>query len=132
MVRKSPSNYLLDTTILVDCARGNSQALEFINQLIVPTISQITEAELIQGVKNKSELKLLEKSLIMFKLLPINETVMQRTLSLLKKYSLSSGLLILDAIIAATAIEFNLVLITANYKHFKNIKELNVEQWLNK
>lgn len=132
MVKKRPNDYLLDTTILVDCARGDSKALEFINKLANPIISQITAAELIQGVSNKSELKLLEQSIITFKLLPINEVVMQRAISLLKKYSLGFGLLILDAMIAATAIEHNLILITGNYKHFKNIKELWVEQWLSR
>lgn len=43
-----------------------------------------------------------------------------------EEYSLSHSVRAGDAIIAATAIENNLSLITANYEHFKPIKELSL------
>jgi predicted nucleic acid-binding protein len=44
----------------------------------------------------------------------------------IEEYSLSQGVRTGDAIIAATAVENSLVLATANFKHFKAIKELNL------
>jgi len=42
---------------------------------------------------------------------------------------LTSGLYFLDALIAATALENNLTLLTSNTKHFLKIKEIRVEKW---
>jgi predicted nucleic acid-binding protein len=48
----------------------------------------------------------------------------KKSLELMKKYSLSHGLLIPDAIIAASAITKNLPLWTFNQKDFKFIDDL--------
>jgi predicted nucleic acid-binding protein len=60
----------------------------------------------------------------------IDEKISQLALKLMERYLLSSHLLILDAIIAATAIRHNLTLITGNLKHFKMIKGLNASYTL--
>ena len=44
-----------------------------------------------------------------------------------EEYTLSSGLGAADAVIAATAVENNLILASSNVKHFKSIKELQVK-----
>jgi len=46
-----------------------------------------------------------------------------------ENYHLSSGLFILNAIIAATAMENNFVLMTSNLKHFQMIEGLKMEKW---
>lgn len=45
----------------------------------------------------------------------------------IEEYTLSSGLRAGDAIIAATAVENNMTLISSNAKHFKPIKELKLK-----
>ncbi len=46
-----------------------------------------------------------------------------------EEYSLSSGIRAGDAIIAATAVENNMLLISENNKHFKSIKDLQFKRF---
>jgi len=46
-----------------------------------------------------------------------------------QKHSLSYGLKMVDALIAAIAINYDEELITGNYKDFKFIKEINVKKY---
>lgn len=55
-------------------------------------------------------------------ILPINEAVVDKTISLRQKYRIGLG----DAIIAATALVNNLVLITRNIKDFEIIDALSL------
>lgn len=48
-------------------------------------------------------------------------------MTLIDNYALASGLRLADALIAASAIEMNLTLLTANAKHFGAIKQLSVD-----
>jgi predicted nucleic acid-binding protein len=59
--------------------------------------------------------------------LPLSESIGHRALIYLEEYSLSHGLRAGDAIIAATAIENNMTLVSSNARHFKPIKELKLK-----
>jgi predicted nucleic acid-binding protein len=48
-------------------------------------------------------------------------------MTLIDEYTLASGLRLADALIAATALEANLTLLSANTKHFKLIKHLKLK-----
>jgi len=120
------TDLLLDTTVVIDFLRGNKKAANYLAHLVTPTISIITEAEIYQGAKNKSDIKTWEKFLIRFKIIPITAEISRLAIKLLKKYRLSHGLHILDALIAAIAIENSLALVTENTKHFSYIKDLKV------
>ena len=122
-------NYLIDTSIIVDYLRGNQQAALFLNSQKAVTISVINAAEIYQGAKNKKELNILKELIGHFVIIPLTANISQKALALLEEYTLSSHLLILDALIAATAIENKLTLITGNEKHFVMIKGLNVKKW---
>ena len=52
--------------------------------------------------------------------------ISQKAIELIESYKLSHGLLIPDAIIAATAIMMNSELFSKNARHFEMIKELKV------
>jgi len=121
--------YLVDTSLIVNYLRENKKSASFLNSLNKVIVSTITVGEIYQGAKNKKDLKSIKKLFKFFKILPIDEQISQLSLKLLEKYTLSDGLLILDSIIAATAIQNNLTLITGNFKHFKMIKSLKVEKW---
>ena len=60
-------------------------------------------------------------------ILPISETISSRAVQLIDRYGLSHGLQLGDALIAATALEYGLTLLTANAKHFNAIEGLVVE-----
>lgn len=80
--------------------------------------------ELIQGSRDKIELEKIDKFLKQFKILPITQKISKKSMKLIKKYSISHGLLIPDALIAGTAITKNFPLWTFNRKDFKFIDDL--------
>jgi predicted nucleic acid-binding protein len=80
--------------------------------------------ELIQGSRDKIELKRINRFLKDFKILPITQKISKKSMELMKKYSISHGLLIPDALIAATAIIKNIPLWTFNRRDFQFIDRL--------
>ena len=62
-----------------------------------------------------------------FVVLPLTENIGHRASIYVEEYTLSSSLRSGDAIIAATAIENNMTLISSNVKHFKMIKDLRLK-----
>ncbi len=84
--------------------------------------------ELLQDAQNKQQHILVLAFLkdFAFLVLPLSENIGKRAAIYVEEYSLSHNVRASDAIIAATAIENNLTLITANSKHFKPIKELSL------
>ena len=82
--------------------------------------------ELVEGCRNKRELTETIEFLGEFKLIHLSEQISQKAIELIESYKLSHGLLIPDAIIAATAIMMNSELFSKNARHFKMIQELKV------
>ncbi len=117
--------YLVDTTVLVDHLRGQKEATEFLEREDL-VISVVSLAELLQGVRNKGEQKIIEKLVAQF---PINwgsAEINRLAIKLIAKYFLKFSLRFLDALLAATALEGNFILVTDNIKHFKFISGLKV------
>ncbi len=121
---------LIDTDILIDFSHEVPVSEHFLEALSNVgeelCISAITRMELIQGCMNRNELITLSKFLQNFTLIHISETISQKAIELMERYNLSHGLLIPDAIIAATAIITELELYSRNVKHFQMIKGLEV------
>jgi predicted nucleic acid-binding protein len=82
--------------------------------------------ELIQGSRDKIELKRINRFLKDFKIILINQKISKKSMELMKTYSISHGLLIPDALIAATAITKNLPLWTFNRRDFQFIDGLTL------
>ena len=121
---------LLDTDILVDFLHRITLAEEFLESLRIKgeilTISAITRMELIQGCRNKREMSVILEVLKEFRLIHVTEHISQKAIELMENYNLSHGLLIPDAIIAATAINMELELYSRNVRHFSIIERLKV------
>jgi predicted nucleic acid-binding protein len=120
---------IIDTDILIDVGRGDGDAIACLHRLSqqsILAISAVTQMELIVGCRNKTESSSLEIFLRRFQILKITEEVSDRAVGLLKQYRLSHGLLIADAIIAATAMESAEPFITKNQRDFRFIAGLNV------
>ncbi len=106
---------LTDTDILVDALRGFADGIAFLaNQHATSgvRISIVSAMELVAGCRNATELALLQQFLQHIILLPVSTSISQRAYQLMESYFLSHGLLIPDALIAATAMEHDLVLYT--------------------
>jgi len=117
--------YLVDTTVLIDHLRNKPEATCFLEKEGL-LISAVTAAELLQGARNKKEQKEIEALVKQFDISWISSSVSQLAIKLLSKHFLKFNLLFLDALIAATALEKKVVLVTDNIKHFKFISKLKV------
>ncbi len=119
---------LFDTDILIFIQRGNINAAKFIEETRERKISILTYMELLQGAKDKKHHKYTIDFLktFNFKIIPLSENIGHRASIYVEEYSLSHNVRSGDAIIAATAVENGLTLSTANAKHFRPIKELDL------
>ena len=120
---------IFDTDILIDAGRESSTAiacLERSEQHSTPVVSVVTQMELIVGCRNKAELGKIEKFLQRFRIIKLTDRISDRAVALLHQYRLSHGLLIADALIAATALEFNEPLISKNQSDYRFIAGLNL------
>ncbi|OUD15316.1 type II toxin-antitoxin system VapC family toxin [Thioflexithrix psekupsensis] len=116
---------LCDTCVLIDFFKGcNDEIIELNKKGIFLFINSIIELEILQGARNKREMQQLERKLQIFYRLDIPLENFQVARSLIKIYSLSHGLRLADALIAANALIYDLKLYTLNHKDFKFIPEL--------
>ena len=114
---------LCDTNIFISWFRGDSETCMKLDQIgleyiLVPSV---TVMELLQGTKNKAETNQLKKKLKAYNIIHFNEKTSKLSIELIEQFRLSHGLLIPDAIIAATAITYGLKLFTYNVNDFKYI-----------
>ena len=84
--------------------------------------------ELIAGCRNKTEMMELQKFFQKCTFLPITTTISQVAFQLMESFYLGHGLVLPDALIAATALEHDLTLYTRNIRHFRMIPQLKVNQ----
>ena len=120
---------IVDTDIIIDAGRNVYEAvncLEQIEQKFSIAISSVTQMELIIGCRNKKELRSLEQFMDRFFVLRLNEQISDTACDLLKQYRLSHGLLIADALIAATSIISDLSFISKNQKDYRFMEDLQL------
>jgi predicted nucleic acid-binding protein len=119
---------LFDTDVLIWVQRGNLKAARLIDTTDDRCLSVQTYMELLQCAHDKRQQRVVKKFLsdYGFVMLPFSENIGHRALVYVEEYGLSSGMRAGDAIIAATATENGLPLTTANAKHFKVVKELDL------
>jgi predicted nucleic acid-binding protein len=122
---------LCDTNILISWFRGDLETLSRLEKIGLENIliPSVTLMELLQGIRNKPESLQLKKKLKAYNIIHFNEITSKLSIELIERYKLSHGLLIPDAIIAATAITFNLKLFTYNLKDFKFIPGIQLYKY---
>lgn len=122
-------DYLVDTDVLIWYLRGNDNAYKLIHSLGDFCISSITYMELVQGMRNKEELRALQKTLKQWgvKTIFVSEEISAKALFYVEEYLLSHSMELADSLIAFTATQYGMKLITANDKHYKTVKELDLK-----
>ena len=122
---------IFDTDIFIWVQRGNEKATKIMEKSEERHLSVQTYMELLQGVKDKNQHKYIKDFLTAFDflVLPLTENIGHRASIYIEEYTLASGLRSGDAIVAATAVENNLPLVSSNVKHFKIIKELKLKSF---
>jgi len=117
---------IFDTDMFIWVQRGNGKAAEVMDASDERYLSIQTYMELLQGAKNKKQHTYVKDFLssFAFEVLPLTENIGHRAAIYVEEYALSSGVRSGDALIAATAVENNIPLISSNKKHFKAINDL--------
>ena len=119
---------LLDTDVLIWYLKGNQKAYDLIHSLDEFCISSITYMELVQGMRNKDELRALQKTLKQWnvKTIYVNEEISAKALFYVEEYFLGHSMQLADAMIAATTSMYGMTLVTANDKHYRVVKDLDI------
>ncbi len=120
---------IVDTDILIDAGRNVNEAINCLQQIeddYSLAISSITQMELIIGCRNKNELNSIDKFLNRFEIIQLDEQISDTAVDLLKRYRLSHGLLIADALIAATAIVSDFQFASKNQRDYHFIEDLQL------
>ena len=114
---------IFDTDVMIWAFRGNAKALAAIDAAESRSISSVTYMELLQGVRNKKELREMKRflSILGFETLPLTANISSRAISIMELASLKSDLGVCDALIFATSLETGDSLLSGNEKHFKEV-----------
>lgn len=123
---------LIDSDVLVWMTRRHLRAATRLHGIDAWRISAVTYIELAQGCRDKAELAQVKRGLAerQTEIVDITPAVSRYAASLIDKLALSHGMRLADALIAATAIELDATLITANVKHFSVVEGLRIEVFL--
>ena len=114
---------LIDSNVIIYAAQPHHIDLrQFIDE-ITPSVSVVSNIEVLGYHKlEEDERQYLEQFFQKTEILPLSDTVMHRAVSLRQQRRMSLG----DAIIAATAIVHDRILVIHNVQDFLWISELNV------
>jgi predicted nucleic acid-binding protein len=120
---------IFDTGIFIWVQRGNKKAARLIDGFSERYLSVYSYLALLQAAENKQQHHDIHDflSAFGFVVLPLTENVGHRALIYIEEYSLSHGLRAGDAVIAATAAENKMVLVSSNTGHFRPIKDLKLK-----
>jgi len=120
---------MYDTDILIWIQRGNAKAARMVERDTEKSLSIQSYMELLQGARDKDEHSVIRDFVygFDFSVLPLTENIGHRALVYIEEYALASGMRSADALIAATAVERNLELVTSNTRHFRAVKELRLK-----
>ncbi len=120
--------YLIDSDVLIDISRGKQAAREYVDALAEGwAISQVSALELVVGARDKRDLADIDAFLSGYVIVPLRDSIGRRAYELLKLYAKPHGLHVFDSLVAATAMEEGLTLVTRNRKHFGAIEGLSLE-----
>lgn len=119
---------LIDADVLIWVLRDKKKAIDFLDSIEEYHISDITYMEVMQGTKNKQEMRKFTKMIIGMevKRIPIDTNISAKAVELVESYAHSHSVHSADSLVAATALVHNLTVATGNIKHFSPIPELEV------
>lgn len=122
---------IIDTDVLIWYLRGNEVSRKVVEENIPFSISVITYMELMQGMKNKEEMKMFQKQIQRWNvnIIQIDKEISTRAMFYIQEYALSHSMMLADGLIAATVVQNGETLITANDKHYRFIPTIECERF---
>jgi len=125
------TRFLVDTDIIINYLKGREIARDFLLRIIDESVSGffsvITEAELLSGSRNADDDAVIYSILDCMEAIEVERNIAVTAGKLRQKYYAAYRTELPDAIIAATANEYGLILATANEKHFNMFTEIETE-----
>ena len=120
---------VFDTDVLIWALRGSKKASAKIDGALSLHLSVVSYMELLKGARDKREQKAIQAFLrdLGFEQLPVTSAISHRAVIYMEEFALSGGLELADALIAATACEHGIDLCTANDKHYRVVKDINLQ-----
>ena len=122
--------HIVDTDIFIDHLRGYEPSKGYMQQFedgqLYGMISTVTILELYAGKRmyNPDEVDKVEQIISIFEEVSVDAKIGRKAGEFIRKY----GGAIPDAIIAATAVVKEAIVITRNIKHYTNISEVDIEK----
>ncbi|OGF50384.1 MAG: hypothetical protein A2231_02500 [Candidatus Firestonebacteria bacterium RIFOXYA2_FULL_40_8] len=118
------TKYLLDTDVLINHLSKKRDTLNKLSEKenISISLSVLNKFELFRGIDDIKDKDTADDVIRYFDVYPVSELIADRASELAKLKNIPAGPV--DILIAATCIENNLILVTENIKHFKNIPGL--------
>ena len=119
---------MYDTDILIWIQRGHAKSARLVEKDRNTSVSVQSYMELLQGARDKAEQQVIKDFVYAFDfaILSLTENIGHRALVYVEEYALAAGMRSADALIAATAVERNLELVTSNTKHFRAVRDLRL------
>lgn len=118
--------YLIDTNTVIDylANRLPKKGMVFLNDLIdnVANVSVVTKIEVLGFNAPDEHAKMLYEFIDETTVLELNDNVVNVCIEIRKKHKIKLP----DAIIAATAIVYDLTIVSRNISDFKNILDVNI------
>lgn len=118
------SDFVLDTSILIDVLRGHEAAVELVAGLgSVPACSEVTRVEVLRGMRGP-ERQATEHLLETVEWIVLDEPLARRAGALGRRWRRGHDLSTSDLVIAATVEELEAELLTLNVRHFPMFEAL--------
>jgi tRNA(fMet)-specific endonuclease VapC len=130
--------YLLDTSICVHLFRKRHEIEKKLSKIDMSQcfISEITVAELKYGAyksaKPEENLELINKFVSNINIVPITESIDFFAQEKNRLRTIGKPIEDFDLLIASAAHARNLILVTDNVRHFININDIVIENWVNR
>jgi predicted nucleic acid-binding protein len=119
---------LLDTNILIEFYRNTPLICRELDEidLLDIAVNEVVCAELYYGARDRRELTMIVTDMEQLTNLSIVPKIMSLAVDLVKQHCLSNKLKLPDALIAATALYYDIELFTLNIKDFRFIPHLKL------
>jgi predicted nucleic acid-binding protein len=119
---------LFDTDVVIWFLRQNGAAERLIDETPELAMSVITYMQVMEGARSRQEARAIRDLFgeLRFAVLPLSESIGLRAAFYVEEYALHCGMDVTDAVIAATAHDYDLVFCTGNLKHYRPIRELEL------
>jgi predicted nucleic acid-binding protein len=115
---------LIDTNIFIEIYRGNVDIASVVDGIPEIAVCDVVRAELFYGARDKRDLQEISADLKGLPVLSLHPQISEMAVDFVKTYCLSHKLEFADALIASTALHYDVKLFTLNKKDFVFIPNL--------